>query len=387
MKKIISLFLSFIIVLSSLSEPVLAAEPDILAESAILIEASTGSVIYERNADKKLRPASITKIMTLLLIFDSLKENAISLTDEVTVSEHAASMGGSQVFLEPGEVQTVETMIKCIAISSANDACVAMAEYICSSESAFVDRMNDRAFSLGMTGTHFVNCCGLDADGHLTTARDVAIMSKELITKHPEIHNYTTIWMDTITHVTRRGNIEFTLTNTNKLIKQYEWANGLKTGSTSLAGFCLSATAKKNDVELISVVMGSPTGKTRISDSITLLNYGYGIVNVYKDTEMPDRPLVSVKNGIQDYVLGEYESTFTHMFMSSYDKTQISSRFELCDRLTAPVCEGDEIGRLIYYYGDAELGSVKILASQSIRRANYGDYIKMLWKAWLGKSN
>lgn len=387
MKKIISLFLSFIIVLSSLSEPVLAAEPDILAESAILIEASTGSVIYERNADKKLRPASITKIMTLLLIFDSLKENAISLTDEVTVSEHAASMGGSQVFLEPGEVQTVETMIKCIAISSANDACVAMAEYICSSESAFVDRMNDRAFSLGMTGTHFVNCCGLDADGHLTTARDVAIMSKELITKHPEIHNYTTIWMDTITHVTRRGNIEFTLTNTNKLIKQYEWANGLKTGSTSLAGFCLSATAKKNDIELISVVMGSPTGKTRISDSITLLNYGYGIVNVYKDTEMPDRPLVSVKNGIQDYVLGEYESTFTHMFMSSYDKTQISSRFELCDRLTAPVCEGDEIGRLIYYYGDAELGSVKILASQSIRRANYGDYIKMLWKAWLGKSN
>lgn len=387
MKKIISLFLSFIIVLSSLSEPVLAAEPDILAESAILIEASTGSVIYERNADKKLRPASITKIMTLLLIFDSLKENAISLTDEVTVSEHAASMGGSQVFLEPGEVQTVETMIKCIAISSANDACVAMAEYICSSESAFVDRMNDRAFSLGMTGTHFVNCCGLDADGHLTTARDVAIMSKELITKHPEIHNYTTIWMDTITHVTRRGNIEFTLTNTNKLIKQYEWANGLKTGSTSLAGFCLSATAKKNDIELISVVMGSPTGKTRISDSITLLNYGYGIVNVYKDTEMPDRPLVSVKNGIQDYVLGEYESTFTHMFMSSYDKTQISSRFELCDRLTAPVCEGDEIGRLIYYYGDAELGSVKILASQSIRRANYGDYIKMIWKAWLGKSN
>ncbi len=387
MKKIISLFLSFIIVLSSLSEPVLAAEPDILAESAILIEASTGSVIYERNADKKLRPASITKIMTLLLIFDSLKENAISLTDEVTVSEHAASMGGSQVFLEPGEVQTVETMIKCIAISSANDACVAMAEYICSSESAFVDRMNDRAFSLGMTGTHFVNCCGLDADGHLTTARDVAIMSKELITKHPEIHNYTTIWMDTITHVTRRGNIEFTLTNTNKLIKQYEWANGLKTGSTSLAGFCLSATAKKNDIELISVVMGSPTGKTRISDSITLLNYGYGIVNVYKDTEMPDRPLVSVKKGIQDYVLGEYESTFTHMFMSSYDKTQISSRFELCDRLTAPVCEGDEIGRLIYYYGDAELGSVKILASQSIRRANYGDYIKMLWKAWLGKSN
>ncbi len=387
MKKIISLFLSLIIVSSSLSGPVLAAEPDILAESAILIEASTGSVIYERNADKKLRPASITKIMTLLLIFDSLKENAISLTDEVTVSEHAASMGGSQVFLEPGEVQTVETMIKCIAISSANDACVAMAEYICSSESAFVDRMNDRAFSLGMTGTHFVNCCGLDADGHLTTARDVAIMSKELITRHPEIHNYTTIWMDTITHVTRRGNIEFTLTNTNKLIKQYEWANGLKTGSTSLAGFCLSATAKKNDVELISVVMGSPTGKTRVSDSITLLNYGYGIVNVYKDTEMPDRPLVSVKNGIQDYVLGEYESTFTHMFMSSYDKTQISSRFELCDRLTAPVCEGDEIGRLIYYYGDAELGSVKILASQSIRRANYGDYIKMLWKAWLGKSN
>ena len=205
------------------------------APSVLLMEASTGTVIYEKDAHTRRRPASITKIMTLILIFDALAANKISLEDVVTVSEHAASMGGSQVYLEPGETQTVDTMIKCISIASANDACTAMAEAICGSEEEFVNQMNQRAKGLGMENTHFVNCCGLDVDGHETTAYDIALMSRELITKYPQIHDYCTIWMDTITHVTRRGSEEFGLTNTNKLIRQYQYATGLKTGSTDLA--------------------------------------------------------------------------------------------------------------------------------------------------------
>ena len=214
MKKIFSLIISFILILSSVHISVAADELDLTSKSAILMEASTGKIIYEHNPDEILRPASITKIMTLILIFDAIHDGRIKMDDTVTVSEHAASMGGSQVFLEAGETQTVETLIKCIAIASANDACVAMAEYIDSSEENFVSHMNERAKGLSMTNTNFVNCCGLDADNHVTTARDVALMSKELINKYPEIHNISTIWMDTITHVTRRGESDFTLTNT-----------------------------------------------------------------------------------------------------------------------------------------------------------------------------
>lgn len=218
---------------------------DVSAPSAVLMESSTGQVIYEKDADTQRPPASVTKIMTLLLIFDALNDGKITLEDQVTTSEYAASMGGSQVFLEPGEVQTVDTMIKCISVASANDACVAMAEHICGNEEEFVAQMNQRAKGLGMSNTHFVNCNGLDAEGHLTTARDIALMSRELITKYPQIHDYCTIWMENITHTTKKGTSEFGLTNTNKLIRQYEYATGLKTGSTSKAKFCVSATAKK----------------------------------------------------------------------------------------------------------------------------------------------
>ena len=254
--------------------------PAITSPAAILMEASTGQVIYEKDADTVLHPASITKIMTLILIFDALNSGKINLTDDVTVSEYAASMGGSQVFLEPGETQTVETMIKCISVASANDACVAMAELIAGSEEGFVAKMNERAKGLGMNNTTFINCCGLDTDGHMSTARDVALMSRELIVQYPQIHNYSTIWMDTITHVTRKGESEFGLTNTNKLIKQYQWATGLKTGSTGLAKCCLSATANKDGVELIAVIMAAPDSKTRFSDAVTLLNYGYSVCDL-----------------------------------------------------------------------------------------------------------
>ena len=200
-----------------------AGTPNPAAKSAMLMEAKTGTVIYEKNADEQLRPASVTKVMTLLLIFEGLEKNQYALEDVVTVSEHAASMGGSQVFLEAGETQTVHDLIKCISIASANDACVAMAEFIAGSEPAFVEQMNEKAKALGMEHTNFVNCCGLEADGHLTTARDIALMSRELILNHPQIHDYCTIWQDSITHETRRGSSEFGLTNTNKFLKQYPY--------------------------------------------------------------------------------------------------------------------------------------------------------------------
>ena len=251
------------------------------------MEASTGQIIYEKNPDEKLPPASVTKVMTLLLIFDALDSGQIKLGDEVTTSEYAASMGGSQVFLEPGETQTVDTLIKCISVASANDACVAMSEYIEGTESAFVAKMNERAMGLGMNNTNFVNCCGFDTDGHMSTARDIALMSRELITKYPQIHDYSTIWMDTIIHSTRRGDSEFGLTNTNKLIKQYEWATGLKTGSTGLAKCCLSATANKDGIDLIAVIMAAPDSKTRFAEAVNLLNYGFNTCDIYKDDGMP----------------------------------------------------------------------------------------------------
>lgn len=253
------------------------------APSVLLMEAKSGTIIYEKDANKQMPPASITKIMTLLLIFDALDAGKISLEDTVTVSEYAASMGGSQVFLEPGETQNVDTMIKCIAVASANDACVAMAEHIAGSEEEFVARMNQRAKKLGMKNTTFVNCCGLDVDGHLTTAYDIALMSRELITKYPKIHDYSLIWMDTITHETKKGSKEFGLTNTNKLVRQYQYTTGLKTGSTGKAKFCVSATAKKDKTELIAVVMAAPDPKGRFQDAANLLNYGFAKCQFYSD--------------------------------------------------------------------------------------------------------
>ena len=244
---------------------------EISAPSAILMEASTGQVVYEKNPDEERPPASVTKIMTLLLIFDALKTGQISLEDTVTTSEYAASMGGSQVFLEPGETQTVDTLIKCIAVASANDACVAMAEHIAGSEEEFVNKMNERAKELGMDHTHFVNCNGLDADGHLTTARDISLMSRELIRLYPQIRDYAMIWMENITHTTKKGSSEFGLTNTNKLVRHYEYTTGLKTGSTSQAGFCISATAEKNGMELIAVIMAAETSRDRTKDAIAFI--------------------------------------------------------------------------------------------------------------------
>lgn len=349
---------------------------ELKSPSAILMEASTGQVIYEKDADTSLHPASITKIMTLILIFDAIKDGKIGLDDEVAVSEYAASMGGSQVFLEAGEKQTVDTMIKCISMASANDACVAMSEYIEGTESAFVAKMNERAMGLGMNNTNFVNCCGLDTDGHMSTARDIALMSRELITKYPQIHDYSTIWMDTIIHSTRRGDSEFGLTNTNKLIKQYEWATGLKTGSTGLAKCCLSASANKDGIDLIAVIMSAPDSKTRFAEAVNLLNYGFNTCDIYKDDDMPLLENIRISKGKKDYVNCRYEKEFSYMFINPVNHEDISKELHINENIAAPVYEGDTIGTLEYYYNGEKIGSVNVISSENIEKADFLTQIK-----------
>lgn len=354
----------------------------ISAPSAVLLEASTGTVLYEKNAKEQLRPASITKIMTLILIFDSIVEGKIKLSDPVTVSEYAASMGGSQVFFEPGEQQTVDTMIKCIAIASANDACVAMSEHICGSEQEFVNRMNAKAEKLGMKSTHFVNCNGLDVDGHVTSAYDVALMSRELITKYPQIHNYCTIWMENITHVTKKGSSEFGLTNTNKLIKQYQYATGLKTGSTGLAKYCVSATAKKDDVELIAVIMAAPDYKVRFADATTLLNYGFGKCSLFSDENKERLENVAVSHGVEDSVPVKYESEF-HYLNTNGSAKGVQKQIQIASPAEAPVKEGAVAGKAVYQLDGKEIGSVNILYQKSVDKAGWKDYLLQAFEFYL----
>lgn len=404
-KRIISLFLS-IILLINISTYIYAggvedtdeiskttedtaqtagtADLGLTSKSSILMEASTGTVIYESNADEKLSPASITKIMTLILIFDNINSGKITLSDTVTTSAYAKSMGGSQVFLEEGEIQTVETLIKCITIASGNDASVAMAEHIAGSETEFINQMNERAAQIGMTNTHFEDCCGLtDSQNHYTSARDVAIMSRELITKYPEIFNYSTIWMENITHVTNKGSSEFGLANTNKLLKQYEWATGLKTGSTSLAKYCLSATARKNDIDLIAVIMAAPDYKVRFSEAISLLNYGYANCKLYKSINDDKLNNISVKGGIDNELGCRYSGDFAYLSTTGENVDSIEKKIILSEDLEAPVYEGDIVGRAEYCLGDKVVGSVDILADTTIEKAGFKEYFKkivsMLW--------
>lgn len=349
---------------------------EVTAPSAILMEMTTGTVLYEKDADTARPPASVTKVMTMLLIFDALAEGKIQLEDKVTTSEYASSMGGSQVFLETGEKQTVETLLKCISIASANDACVAMAEYISGNEEEFVRQMNLRAEGLGMKHTHFVNCNGLDAEGHETSARDIALMSRELLLKYPEIHNYCTIWMENITHTTSKGSSEFGLTNTNKLIRQYEYATGLKTGSTSKAKFCVSATAEKNGVSLIAVIMGAEDSKARFKDAVTLLNYGFGKCQMYTDENMPSLDPISVTGGIQESISLEYEKKFTYLDTTGANLNAVTSRLQIPDKVNAPVKKGDTVGQRIYYLDEKEIGSVNLLAEETVKKAGFFDYLR-----------
>ena len=351
------------------------AEIDISAPSAVLMEASTGTVIYEKDADTARPPASVTKVMTMLLIFDALEAGSIHLEDEVTTSEYAASMGGSQVFLEPGEIQTVDTMLKCIAVASANDACVAMAEYICGSEEEFVRKMNERAKGLGMDNTNFVNCNGLDAEGHVTSARDIALMSRELIAKYPQIHDYSMIWMENITHNTSKGTSEFGLTNTNKLVRQYEYATGLKTGSTGEAKFCVSATGEKNGIEMIAVVMGAETSKERFADAVKLLNHGFGKCQLYTDESAPDVKNADVEGGVREYVSVERPGAFSHLDMTGANLAEVEKKTEMNENLSAPLKKGDVIGYIVYSIDGREIGRAELTAGEAVEKAGFIDYL------------
>lgn len=362
------------------------AGPEITAPSALLMEASTGQVIYEKNADEKRSPASVTKVMTLILIFDAIDSGKIKMTDEVVTSAHAKSMGGSQVFLEEGEIQTVETLIKCIVIASGNDASVAMAEYIAGTEDEFVRMMNERAAGLGMANTHFVDCCGLtESPEHLTTARDIALMSRELINKYPQIHNYSTIWMENITHVTKQGTKEFGLSNTNKLLKMATnfKVTGLKTGSTSIAKYCLSATAEKDGVRLIATIMAAPDFKARFADAQTLLNYGYANCKLYEDTEMPELPRMEVTDGVEDTVPLKYGGGFSYLSLSGEDFTAVEKKLMIPEALEAPVEPGERAGVLRYELNGKALGEVDILTDGTVKKAGYRDYLGKLKRAWL----
>ena len=351
--------------------------------SAILMEASTKSVIYEKAPDERRSPASITKIMTAILIFDAIEAGKISLEDEVVTSAYAKSMGGSQVYLEEGEKQTVDTLIKCIMISSGNDASVAMAEYIAGSESGFVQMMNERAASLGMENTHFEDCCGLtDSDNHYTTARDIALMAQELITRYPQIKSYTTIWMENITHVTMQGSKEFGLANTNKLLKQYPYTTGLKTGSTNKAKYCVCATANKDGVELIAVIMGCPNYKDRFTEAQSLLQFGYTTCKLYQDENPPELMPILVKGGIDKQVPAVYKEKFSWLFVSGEDFSNME-KILTTNELTASIEKGEQIGTVTYRLNGKELGSIGIYAEESVREAKFFDYLLNIVLQWM----
>lgn len=353
----------------------------IQAPSGVLMEAQTGTVIYQKDSDTRRSPASITKIMTLILIFDALEKGNLKLDDIVTTSAYAKSMGGSQVFLEEGETQTVETLIKCIVIASGNDASVAMAEHICGSEQEFVRHMNERATELGMKNTHFEDCCGLtDSSNHYTTARDIAIMSRELITKYPKILEYSSIWMENITHVTKQGTKEFGLTNTNKLLRSYDGCVGLKTGSTSLAKYCLSAVAKRNKIILIAVVMAAPDYKVRFKDAASMLNYGFSRCSLYIDEKMQPLPEVLVKKGKEKSVPLVYEKQFQYLNTDGETIGKVEKKLRIHREVKAPLKKGSQAGEMIYSADGKELGRVQILYARTIGQATYLDCVKELLK-------
>lgn len=379
MRRFFTVLMIINVIFMSISVNSHAAETDavsISAPSAILVDYSTGKVLYEKNADEKKPLASVTKIMTMLLAMEEIDAGRISFDDIITGSAHAKSYGGSTIFLDEGEQISVRDILKGIAVASGNDAAVAMGEHISGSEEAFVNKMNEKAKILGMKNTHFVNCCGLDADGHYSTARDISIMSRELM-RHNKIFDFTGIWMDTL----RNG--EFTLSNTNKLIRFYEGATGLKTGSTSKAGFCISATAKRDNMHLIAVIMNAETSKKRQADASTLLNYGfknYKIKNVIDkkkniysyDIDKGEQNKISVcpETGI-DYVLSKNDN--------SEFKTEAVTDKKIC----APVKKGSEVGKIKIFMNGKYKTSVKLVANEFVNKISFASYYKTVLQNWL----
>ena len=359
-----------------------AAELDTNGKSALLMDVATGTVLYEKNAHERLSPASVTKVMTMLLIMEAIDSGKIGWEDTVTASETAAAKGGSQIYLKVGETMSVSDMVKSIAVSSANDCACAMAEHLAGSESAFVDLMNTRAAELGMQDTHFVNCTGLDdgedAQNHKTSAYDIALMSRELLKNHPDIQKFTTIWMDTV----RNG--EFGLSNTNKLIRFYNGATGLKTGFTSGAGYCLSASAQRDGMALIAVVMGCETSQKRTQACKSMLDYGFANFAVIS-AQMPEEASVPVKLGTAPSVeaqLGEGGS----LLIDKAQKNGVTTEVTLEESVSAPVSQGQRIGTLVIKAGEQILSEVPLVAAEGVPRLSWGQLvIKVLRQVAMAK--
>ena len=362
---LLALLTAITTVLPALS--VQAAGPEITAPSAVLMEASTGRVLFQKEPHQQRPCASITKVMTLCLVFEAMDSGRLSLEQTLTTSAHAASMGGSDIWLEEGETMSVDDLLKATVIMSANDAAVVLAEAVSGSEEAFVAQMNEKAQQLGMNDTVFKNCNGLDTDGHVTTARDIALMSRELITKYPDVYEYTKIWMDTIVHKTKKGEEEFGLSNTNKLIRQYSYATGLKTGSTGEAKFCLSATAQKDGIDLIAVIMAAPDVKTRFADAQTLLNYGFSICRKYEDPDWESvQKTVKVERGEEDQVKVVQKSGFSYLDVSGADVSGVEKKVVPKASLKAPVKKGQKAGTVQYLLNGEKIGEVELAAADDV---------------------
>ena len=374
MKKVTTLLLAAVLLAGMLPRRAAAVDLNLNAKSALLMDVATGTVLYEKECHERLAPASVTKVMTMLLIMEALDDGRIHLDDQVTASEAAAAKGGSQIYLKAGETMPVSDMLKSIAVSSANDCACAMAELIAGSESAFVEQMNQRAAELGMADTHFVNCTGLDdskeAESHRTSAYDIALMSRQLLKYHPDIKKYTTIWMDTV-----RGGT-FGLSNTNKLIRFYSGATGLKTGFTSGAGYCLSATAKREGMELIAVVMGCESAQKRTADCKALLDYGFATYSVVRPGLKAGRT-VAVHLGKQNTVPVELTER-REILVDKAKRTSLTARVELAQLVPAPVEKGQQMGTISVYAGEKLLIQLPLAAAQAVAKLSFGDVFKLV---------
>ena len=360
-----------------------AAQPDLTlnCRAVCLIDQDTGTVLYEKNADQQMPIASITKVMTLLLTFEAIHDGRLTLDTLVPVSEHAYHMGGSQIWLEPGEQFTLDEMIKAICVSSANDAAVAVAELVGGSEQGFVQMMNDRAAELGMTNTTFHNACGLDTEGHLSTARDVAIMSRQILTTCPEVLHYTGIWTDTL----RGGATQ--LVNTNKLLRRYNGITGLKTGTTGGAGVCISASATRDGLNLIAVVLGAPSSKDRFEAATTLLDYGFAAWRAAPLPAMEDRPLlIKVKGSAEESVPLEYSALPESILMPKESAAELTAQLTLPDELDAPVQQGQAMGMVRILAGESVLGEYDICAAADAPEMDFGTALGLLWGTLTGQS-
>ena len=359
-----------------------APEITVDARAAVLMEASTGKILVEQNRSERLSIASITKVMTLLLVYEAIDEGRIKWDDIVTVSDYAAGMGGSQIFLEPTERQTVRDLTKSVIISSANDSAVALAEFVAGSEDAFVQLMNKRAISLGMTETSFKNSCGLDADGHYSSAEDVAIMSRELINKFPEVLEVSSIWMDSIVHKTARGEEVFGLNNTNRLIRSYQGATGLKTGSTGSALFCISAVAERDGMTLISVILGGPTSEIRFHEAARLFDYGFANYAVIEgESAGTPKGLVNVNKGAAEQV-GVSIKTQINGIIPKGKNVELESKIELPERIDAPILMGQRVGEIVYFANGSEVGRSDLIAMDDVLKAGLFDNLSTIFKRW-----